>query len=64
MKFKEYIEEAKEDNLIQKIKNAKDRKELNIVRDLVASMSLKDNLKKKVHGVMKIKYNEFAKKKK
>lgn len=64
MKFQEYLEEAKEDKLIQKIKNTKDRKELDSIRDLVVGMFLKEKIKKKIHGAMKIKYNEFTKKRK
>lgn len=63
MKFEKYIEEAKEDKLIQKIKNSKDRKELDSIRDLVVGMFLKSKLKKKIQGVMTTKYNELSKRK-
>ena len=60
MRFEQYLDEAKEDNLIKRIKNAKDRKELDDIRDLFIGMILKKKIKKKVNTVLKTKYNEFA----
>lgn len=60
MKFKEYIEEAKEDNLLKRIKNAKDRKDLDNIRDLFIGMELKNKLKKKIKITIKNKYDEFT----